>query len=75
MCTSFGDTSASLCDVLASVTCYLSTIIVVSAVLLSFVACRLILLEIISIRICTGIQESIPTCPGVCLIGIEYVPC
>lgn len=42
MCTSFGDASASLCDILASVTCYLTTTTVNSAVLIPYVACQLI---------------------------------
>ena len=59
MCTSFGDAAASLCDTLACVACYLSTTAVDSAVLMPFVACRLIPLD---------------KRPGVRPIGIGDVP-
>ena len=42
ICTSFGDVSTSLCEGLAFVAHYLSTITVNSTVLMPFVACRLI---------------------------------
>ena len=46
MCTSFGDASASLCDSLSSVARCLSTVTIDdSAILMSFVACRLIPLD------------------------------
>ena len=59
ICTSFGDASASLCDALASAARCLSTTLVDSAVLMPFVACRLIPLD---------------KRPGVRSIGIGDVP-
>ena len=59
MYTSFGDASASLCDSLSSVACCLSTVTIYSAILMAFVACRLIPLD---------------KRPGVCPIGIGDVP-
>ena len=45
MCASFGEASIELCDALTSVGCYLSTSVVEPAILMPFVACRLILLD------------------------------
>ena len=59
MCTSFGDASASLCDSLSSVVCCLSTVTINSAILMPFVACRLIPLD---------------KCPGAHPTGIGDVP-
>ena len=59
MCTSFGDASASLCDSLSFVAHRLSTVTIDSAILMPFVACRLIPLD---------------KRPGVRLIGIGDVP-
>ena len=59
MCTSFGDASVSLCGALASTACCLATTEVDSAVLMPFVACRLIPLD---------------KRPGVHPIGIGDIP-
>ena len=59
MCTSFGDASVSLCDSLSFVACRLSTVTIDSAILMPFVAYRLIPLD---------------KRPGVCPIGIGDVP-
>ena len=45
MCTSFGEASVELCDALASVGRYLSASVVEPAILMPFVACRLIPLD------------------------------
>ena len=44
-CSSFGEASAELCDALSSVGRYLSTSVVGPAILMPFVACRLIPLD------------------------------
>ena len=59
MCTSFGDASASLCDSLSSVVRCPYTVTIDSAILMPFIACRLILLD---------------KRPGVRPIGIGNIP-
>jgi len=59
LCTSFNEASVELCQALASVACCLSTTTIELAILMPFVACRLI---------------PLGKCPGVRLIGIGDVP-